>query len=200
MAEDSRDFERALAILRGARTGNLDDVVAAKVRVFVMHDRGADTWIRPTGITVRFVGNIQVHRYVLSAAPAIAWDLLGGMDLAAIHGPTLGVYRRSRGRLSSYFGYGEGDHVVWVEPHDELIQLSMRLLIGEGPVTGPIPSEGPWSRPDPPRPPERGPLVLEHVELFPDRACPRCGRVGQRFRKLHDGALVCPSCGCSFDP
>jgi len=120
------------------------------------------------------------------------------MGVSEIRRPTVGLLMPGRAKLPSLRTEGEQEHLAWVVPGHDEIQIMIRPVPEQSPPEPiPIPHSGPWRLPDP-IPPWAPPKKVE-VE-FPDGLdCPRCGRVGSTYRQIAGGFLVCPSCRCSFE-
>ncbi len=192
-------FERAKAVLRG-ETYKTSDLGVRKVLGFVFSFDGSNSWITRDALELRWVGENRRrrHKYFLDLAPGVVWDVMSRMGVSEILRPTVGYLAPDRAQLHPLVGDKE-DHVAWVAPSEDQIQIMVRPLAGRSPPKAmPVPDSGPWTLPDPL--PPWAPADPVYLELTNGLECQRCGRIGESYRELSDGYLVCGSCGCSFRP
>ncbi len=193
------DFERAKAVLRGE---SYDTSVPGvrKVLGIVFSFDGSNSWINRDALELRWVGENRRrrHKYFLDLAPGVVWDVMLRMGVFEIRRPTVGHLDRARARVRPLVG-DKDDHVAWVVPGEDEIQIMVRPLAGRTPPEAmSVPDSGPWKLPDPL--PPWTPADQVYVEFADGLECRRCGRIGESYRELHDGFLICGSCGCSFQP
>lgn len=205
--DDPRFFVLAQAILRG-HGHDERDVGVAKLLWLVLVERGSDIWIDERAIMLRFVGAVEIHRYFLSLAPGVVWDLMGRLGASRIQTPMVGTLRASGTRLSAHIpSRAPRDMIGWVVPTPEQIVILTRPIgeAGECELQD-IPDAGPWALPtvaDPihhrsrTRDPGRERVFVEFAEPMP---CPHCRTPSSAYRRLDSGWLVCANCGRSFDP
>ena len=194
---DEANFERTKAVLRGERVGARVPTVR-KVLVFVLWEHGSNNWIHRGGFEQRWVEppKRNPHGYVMDVAPGMVAEVMARMGVSSIVQPTVGLLDHRRATVKT-LRKAERDHVAWVLPGEEEIQLMVRPVAnGAGPEGMRIPTSGPWSLP-PPLPPWE-PALPTFSEFAEGLACPHCAATSTSYRTLDDGTLICKSCGRSF--
>jgi rubredoxin len=180
---DAESFANVLSAFDGRRYV-LDAGSSKVLRLLLEHPEGCDAQLSPDRLEVQFGWHVGRHRYFLRLAPAAVSRIL---ELAACPAGT----RDFHGTLPS-IDQGEwscGKRRVWLRASLSAVALHVRNAeSGESQFE---------STPPPLQETIPSPRFMNLPAPLP---CPHCGVAADSFRHLHEGSLVCGSCGASFEP
>jgi hypothetical protein len=165
----------------------LDGSSSKVLRFMLEHVDGCDVTISRDAFEIRFGWHPSRHRYFLHLAAPVVSELL---RLARYAGPIQ--------RLAAPIGpatipaldftsWSFGKRVVWLDRSVDMISIHIRDAHAQATLP-----EGPPTLPEPIG------YKLELVDFPSPMACQRCNRESLRYRRLADGALLCPACARTF--
>lgn len=165
----------------------LDGSSSKVLRFMLEHVEGCDVAISVDAFEIRFGWHPSRHRYFLHLAAPIVSELL---CLAHHVGPvqrlcaSIGPATIPALEFPSW-SFGRRD--IWLDRSGN--NISIRIRDGNGAA----------SVAEAPRPlPEPIGYKLEFVDFPSTMVCPRCEQEALRYRRLADGALLCPGCARTF--
>ena len=192
-------LDQVLAVLDGERPTL--DADSLKILYFMLESNaGCDATITPDKFVIQYGWHLSLHPYTADLAPrVVSWLLAastggylpGGTmpwwfpDRAGVEVMTFG-YDRDRKAMSRIRTEPIGPHWsygprrIWIDLEPARVVVMVRDA-----TTDP----GADAHPAPIEPPP--------TFLVGDHACPHCGAVPDRYRRLRDGSLVCAACGRS---
>jgi hypothetical protein len=185
---DPESFARALSAFGGERVP-LDVLSGKALRFMLEKPEGCDGILTAARFEIRYGWAPLDHPYLQAAAPAAISYLLqlagaraGAKEVQAVIGPGVGPPVRAD-------GWKFGRRRLWLRATPAEVTFSIRDADGEDD-----------SLDAQPRPlPEPIDFVRRSMEFPAPVACPYCETPASSFRDLGAGALVCGSCGRSFD-
>lgn len=192
-------FDQVQACVAGARLP-LDADSTKLLHFMLERPDGCDVTVTPDAFFIQYGWHLAHHHYTHDLAPRVVswlcdaapagylvagslpWWFPASPDLEretfVDRGGGMVVYRERPGPHWSY-----GPRRIWFDASPGRVVIKVRdATIDPGPDAVPAPLE----------------LPIEY--LAGERPCPRCGVVPERYRKLHDGWLVCLACGRSSPP
>jgi len=175
-------LERARLVLGGAYAG-----VSRKMLWILFMQGEFDMVIDEEGMAVMHARRPRWVRYGARHAPGVLSQLLRWADAAAT--PTNRWLRIPGGSVSRNRGasWRLSDKLVYVRDEESAVRVLMREAMGLEVTDETLPEDLPLPMPE------------RLFEVLGERLlCPHCGTGSDRFRKLGDGSLVCPSCARSF--
>jgi hypothetical protein len=183
--DDDESFRRTLDAFDGARYPL--DVGSSKVLRFMLaRPDGCDATVSPSRFEIRFGWHPARHRYVLRAAPPVVSELFRLAD--ATPAPSVRA-RIGPGTISiaGTVSWSFGPRWLWMDASDTAASIRVRdatSRAGKPTDLEPLPEPIKYPR--------------RFVDLAPPLPCPHCTTPAHRYRQLHDGSLVCPTCSRSF--
>jgi len=183
---DPESFAAALQTFEGHRYP-LDGGASKVLQFMLERPEGCDADLSADRFEIRFGWHPARHRYVLRTAPPLLSQLL---TLAAVPSGEVHVHAKigpATIPAVRFPPWSFDPRLIWLEASSSAITIQVRTPSG-----GKDSTEPPPRIPPPIEPP---PKFLEFPAPF---ACPHCSTPALRFRHLHEGPLVCGSCGRSF--
>lgn len=194
---DARAFGQLLEVLAGRLRLPLDGRSSKMFRI--LFGGSNDGVVTSEGFAIHFGPQKQrrPNTYFLQTVPPIASELLDRASIASVREPlVIGLPPGKVAKTDGFPAWPYEAKVVWVVPGDGAVKLAVR------------PSPERWHAPFVHTIPPSGPLALhelpewapqvEYKQLGEPLVCPTCAVASSRYRQIR-GALVCGSCGRSFE-
>jgi hypothetical protein len=179
-------FARVLAAFDGRRYP-LDARSSKVLRLMLEHPEGCDAELRSDRFEIVLGWSPARRGYYLATGPAVASYILdlasaadGSPDVQAVIGPAVVSALEAE-------SWSFDARRVWLSRSWSTVRIAVRRAEVLAAPSAPLPFPEPIDFPPP-----------SFIELASAFSCPACGAMGNRFRRLMDGYLVCSACGGSF--